>query len=72
VSPRDDADSGWRMARAMDEMRAVTIARIQGCNVVGIAGGAEKCQWVLDEFGFDTVEAFETDWATFIKEGDFK
>lgn len=23
-------------------------------------------------FGFDTVEAFETDWATFIKEGDFK
>lgn len=23
-------------------------------------------------FGFDTVEAFEEDWATFIKEGDFK
>ncbi len=23
-------------------------------------------------FGFETVEAFETDWATFIKEGDFK
>lgn len=23
-------------------------------------------------FGFDSVEAFETDWATFIKEGDFK
>jgi len=23
-------------------------------------------------FGFDTVEAFETDWVTFIKEGDFK
>jgi hypothetical protein len=23
-------------------------------------------------FGFDTVEAFETDWATFIKEGDFR
>jgi hypothetical protein len=23
-------------------------------------------------FGFDTVEAFETDWETFIKEGDFK
>ena len=23
-------------------------------------------------FGFETVEAFEADWATFIKEGDFK
>ncbi len=35
VSPRDDADSGWRMARAMDEMRAVTVARIQGWCVGG-------------------------------------
>jgi enoyl-CoA hydratase/carnithine racemase len=34
-SPRDDADSGWRMARAMDELRAVTIARIQGWCVGG-------------------------------------
>lgn len=33
--PRDDADSGWRMARAMDEMRAVTVARIQGWCVGG-------------------------------------
>ncbi len=33
--PRDDADSGWRMARAMDELRAVTIARIQGWCVGG-------------------------------------
>src|SRR5436190_17983568 len=29
-APRDDADSGWRMAQAMDELRAVTVARIQG------------------------------------------
>lgn len=29
------------------------IAKIKGCRVVGIAGGAEKCQWVLDEFGLD-------------------
>ena len=33
--PRDDADRGWRMARAMDEMRAVTVARIQGWCVGG-------------------------------------
>jgi NADPH-dependent curcumin reductase CurA len=29
------------------------IAKIKGCRVVGIAGGAEKCAWVLDELGFD-------------------
>jgi enoyl-CoA hydratase/carnithine racemase len=33
--PRDDADSGWRMARAMDEMRAVTIAKINGWCIGG-------------------------------------
>ncbi|MFV0307630.1 MAG: enoyl-CoA hydratase/isomerase family protein [Desertimonas sp.] len=34
-SPRDDADSGWRMARAMDELRAVAVAKIQGWCVGG-------------------------------------
>ena len=29
------------------------IARIKGCRVVGIAGGAEKCAWLQDELGFD-------------------
>jgi NADPH-dependent curcumin reductase CurA len=29
------------------------IARIQGCRVVGIAGGPDKCQWLVDELGFD-------------------
>lgn len=33
--PRDDADSGWRMARAMDELRAVTVARLHGWCVGG-------------------------------------
>jgi enoyl-CoA hydratase/carnithine racemase len=33
--PRDDADSGWRMARALEEMRAVTIARLHGWCVGG-------------------------------------
>lgn len=29
------------------------IARIKGCRVVGIAGGAAKCAWLKDEAGFD-------------------
>ena len=29
------------------------IARIKGCRVVGIAGGAAKCDWVVRELGFD-------------------
>jgi NADPH-dependent curcumin reductase CurA len=29
------------------------LARIKGCRVVGIAGGAAKCDWVVGELGFD-------------------
>lgn len=29
------------------------VAKLQGCRVVGIAGGAEKCRFVVDELGFD-------------------
>jgi NADPH-dependent curcumin reductase CurA len=29
------------------------IAKIKDCRVVGIAGGAEKCQWLTSELGFD-------------------
>jgi NADPH-dependent curcumin reductase CurA len=29
------------------------IAKIKGCRVIGIAGGAEKCRRVTEEFGFD-------------------
>lgn len=29
------------------------IAKLKGCRVVGVAGGAEKGQWVVDELGFD-------------------
>lgn len=29
------------------------VARLKGCRVVGIAGGAAKCQYVVDELGFD-------------------
>lgn len=29
------------------------VARIHGCRVVGIAGGPQKCAWLVDECGFD-------------------
>jgi NADPH-dependent curcumin reductase CurA len=29
------------------------IAKLKGCRVVGIAGGAEKCRYVKEELGFD-------------------
>jgi hypothetical protein len=29
------------------------IAKLKGCRVVGIAGGADKCRFVVDELGFD-------------------
>ncbi|MEM7025983.1 MAG: NADP-dependent oxidoreductase [Pseudomonadota bacterium] len=30
------------------------IAKIKGCRVVGIAGSSEKCDYVVDQLGFDT------------------
>lgn len=29
------------------------IAKLKGCRVIGIAGGNEKCRYVVDELGFD-------------------
>jgi NADPH-dependent curcumin reductase len=29
------------------------IAKIKGCRVIGIAGGREKCEWLVKEAGFD-------------------
>jgi NADPH-dependent curcumin reductase CurA len=29
------------------------IAKIKGCHVIGIAGGADKCHWLTSELGFD-------------------
>ena len=40
------------------------IARIKGCYVVGIAGGADKCRYVLDTLGFDEcLDRNDTDFA---------
>ncbi len=37
------------------------IARIKGCRVIGIAGTAEKCAWLVDELGFDAAINYRTD-----------
>jgi NADPH-dependent curcumin reductase CurA len=29
------------------------IAKLKGCRVIGIAGGIEKCAWIVDDLGFD-------------------
>lgn len=37
------------------------IAKIKGCRVVGIAGGAEKCQFLIDELGFDAAVDYKNE-----------
>lgn len=37
------------------------IAKIQGCRVVGIAGGEEKCSYIRDELGFDAAIDYKSD-----------
>ena len=45
------------------------IGKINGCRVVGIAGGAEKCNWLTSELGFDAaVDYKKTDWKETLKQ----
>ena len=37
------------------------LAKIKGCRVVGIAGGAAKCEWVVKELGFDACIDYKAD-----------
>ncbi len=37
------------------------LAKIKGCRVVGIAGGKEKCEWVVKELGFDACIDYKND-----------
>jgi NADPH-dependent curcumin reductase len=37
------------------------VARIKGCRVIGIAGGAEKCAWLTGELGFDAAIDYKHD-----------
>jgi len=37
------------------------IARLQGCRVIGIAGGAEKCQWLVDACKVDAAIDYKSE-----------
>ena len=37
------------------------IAKIKGCHVVGIAGGAEKCRWIQQDLGFDAAIDYKSE-----------
>jgi NADPH-dependent curcumin reductase CurA len=45
------------------------IAKLKGCRVVGIAGGAEKCRYVVEDLGFDAAIDYKAgDVATGLRE----
>jgi NADPH-dependent curcumin reductase len=37
------------------------IAKLKGCRVVGIAGGPEKCKWIVEELGFDAAIDYKSE-----------
>src|SRR5262249_29875298 len=37
------------------------IGKIKGCHVVGIAGSDEKCNWIVEELGFDAAINYKTE-----------
>jgi len=37
------------------------IAKIKNCKVIGIAGGADKCKYLVDELGFDEAIDYKSD-----------
>src|SRR5881398_499478 len=37
------------------------IAKIKGCRAVGIAGGEEKCRWLVDDLGFDAAIDYKSE-----------
>jgi len=37
------------------------IAKLKGCRVVGIAGGPEKCGWIVEELGFDAAIDYKSE-----------
>jgi NADPH-dependent curcumin reductase CurA len=40
------------------------LAKLRGARVVGIAGGADKCSWLVDELGFDAaVDRHDARWS---------
>ena len=45
------------------------LAKLHGARVVGIAGGADKCSWLVDELGFDAaVDRHDPRWKELLRE----
>ena len=45
------------------------LAKLRGARVVGIAGGADKCAWLVDELGFDAaVDRHDPRWREQLRE----
>jgi NADPH-dependent curcumin reductase CurA len=45
------------------------LAKLRGARVVGIAGGAEKCSWIVEELGFDAaVDRHDERWRELLSE----
>jgi NADPH-dependent curcumin reductase CurA len=42
-------------------MMVAQIAKLKGCRVVGIAGGADKCRYLVDELGLDGAIDYKSD-----------
>jgi NADPH-dependent curcumin reductase len=42
-------------------MVAGQIAKIKGCRVVGIAGGTEKCRYIVEDLGFDAAIDYKSE-----------
>ena len=40
---------------------AAQIAKLEGCRVVGIAGGSTKCRWLTEELGLDAAIDYKTE-----------
>jgi NADPH-dependent curcumin reductase CurA len=39
----------------------VQLAKLAGCRVVGVAGGGDKCRWLVDELGADAAVDYKAD-----------
>ena len=37
------------------------IGNLKGCRVVGIAGGPEKCRWIVEHLGFDAAIDYKSE-----------
>ncbi len=45
------------------------VAKIKGCRVVGVAGGAEKCRYAVEELGFDAcIDHHDANFAELLKQ----